>query len=714
MDLSKLSDSELKALYDQSRQPAADVSKMSDDELKAAYSATKPLKRVYITGEPPTGEAPPQTGFQQAVETGKGYLRAADTGIASGVAGLVGAPRTLTDLGAAGIKAASDLASDFIGTKRYEPPATPGPAAKWLNENLPRAEDIEQSYAKYQGRDKPYEPQGDVERAIKTVGEFSVGGGAGAASRAGAVARTVVPALASEVAGRASEGEWYEPGARLAGALLGAGGLAVAQRMNPRQINTVLREHLPPDVTPQHVAAAERLMQDAERAGGPRLSWPEALSQVAGRPVLTDMLRHIEASPQSAPRMNEFFADRPQRVEGAVRQQAAEISPVTNYDPSGIGPEVGRTADTYLRDFKAAINDATRPLYQRSAGELLTPHEFYAIRAVPGFEAAANAVRANPQLNRHVAQLPMNSVGFLNQVKIQLHEMADNAASPVTQGRSATVASGLSSDEAAVRQAAIRASNRQSGTYEQALNFQEQARRDYLQPLLDGPLGKLAAKDQTTKSAIDVLFPSGPEANSQREIANAVAVLHSRSPRATQDVVRAYVEKTFNQSAKDLQTGPNQAGGAKFRRDLVGDPQQRANLQAAIEALPNGQERWRGFDRMLDVLEATGTRQGIGSKTAYNQALEKGMDARGAFAAITKGPLGGLDRFAGVIDRWRYGQNLNSLADVLTDPRSGQMLRDIAAAPPASQRAHSLMVRLMTFANASEFARERKDKDQSQ
>lgn len=692
MDLSKLSDSELEALYNKSKQPPPDVTKMSDDELQRAYEATKGLPRVRIS----TAKTP----LQETVETGKGLVNALDTGIASGVAGLVGAPRALSDLGAAGIKYASDKVADFIGADRYEPGA-PGPVTRALD-YLPRAEDVEQSYAKYQGREKPYEPQGDVERAVKTVGEFAVPGG-GAGGRVAKAAGVVVPALVSELGGRATEGEWYEPGVRFLGAVLGGGSVAALRRMNPQQVNTILREHLPPDITPQHVAAADRLMQDSVAMGGPQLTWPEAMSQVAGRPVLTDMQRHLEASPQSAPRMNEFFADRPQRVENAVRQQAQQMSPGANVDPSGIGPELGRTSETYLQDVRRTINEATRPLYQRAENELLTPQEFYAVRALPGFNEAARAVRTNNQLNRHVAHLPINSVGFLNQVKIQLHEMADNAASPITQGRSATVASGLQTDEAAVRQAAINASNRNSGAYQQALDFQEQARRDYLQPLLDGPLGKLAAKDQTTASALDTLFPKSADAlpQGQHELANAVAILHSRSPRATADAVRAYVEKTFNQSARDLQTGPNQAGGAKFRRDLVGDPQQRANLRAVIEALPNGQERWQGFERMLDVLEATGTRQGIGSKTAYNQALEKGLDARGAWAAVSKGPFGGLSRFADTIDRWRYGQNLNQIADILTNPRSAALLRSIAGAPTGSQRATSGVMRLIAYANAS-------------
>src|SRR3954470_5601312 len=120
MDLSKLSDDELRALYNQHKQPPTDVSKMTDEELKAAYAAQP--------------KAP--TGLQQTLDTAKGIYNAADAGMASGVAGLAGAPRFLSDLGAAGIRKASDAISDFTGMERYDP-KTQGPVKTWLDENLP-------------------------------------------------------------------------------------------------------------------------------------------------------------------------------------------------------------------------------------------------------------------------------------------------------------------------------------------------------------------------------------------------------------------------------------------------------------------------------------------------------------------------------------------------------------------------------------------------
>ena len=133
--------------------------------------------------------------------------------------------------------------------------------------------------------------------------------------------------------------------------------------------------------------------------------------------------------------------------------------------------------------------------------------------------------------------------------------------------------------------------------YETALNIESQGRRQFLEPLMQGPLGNLAKKDMTTKKAIEVMFPASPIANSEREIETAVRAIASRHPTAARDLVRAHAETTFNEAAQSLQGGANSFGGAKFAATIAGNPQQRANLEAAVVASgPNGQRVWNGFN----------------------------------------------------------------------------------------------------------------------
>lgn len=204
-------------------------------------------------------------------------------------------------------------------------------------------------------------------------------------------------------------------------------------------------------------------------------------------------------------------------------------------------------------------------------------------------------------------------------------------------------------------------------------------------------------------SDADALFPKNPLPHSEIEIAETVGKLAERKPRAAADLVRVHIESTFNQAAKDLQTGANQAGGAKFRAQLIANPQARANLQAAVEALPHGAERWRGFNKFLDILEATGTRQGIGSRTAYNDMFIEMQKAGGAVqtgAKVAAQPLSFLRPLADKYEQWKLGKNLSEAARILTDPRSANMLRALVRTRDG-RRSAALAVRLLTYADAS-------------
>jgi hypothetical protein len=544
-----------------------------------------------------------------------------------------------------------------------------------------------------------YKPQTVAGEYAQTAGEFlpaAIGGPGGAVAR---TARVLVPAATSETAGQLTKGTRAEPVARFLGALAGGGATALASR--PGTAARSIADALPEGITEPMVVQADRLMQEAAQRGI-QLAWPEALSQVAGRPVLTNMMRHLEASPQTEGQMAAFFGDRAPNVEGAVRQELGNIAPV-NPNPSSVGPAVGRAAEGTLEDVRGAINNAARPFYQSAETVLLDAPTMERVRALPGYQAARDAVRGDPQLNRYVANLPEESVGFLNEVKKQLDNAAQHAAEPLnTQGRNMQRSAGFGQDATAVRD--IASSVPTSTAYPTALAIESVGRERFLQPLLDGPLGKIAGRDTTTKNAIDALFPRNPLPNSQNEISTTVSALAHRNERAARDLVRAHAESTFNEAARDLQTGPNQANGAKFAVAVAGNPQQRANLQAAVEALPNGQQRWQGFNQLLDVLEATGTRQGVGSRTAYNAEINKAQGAGGLArdaAKVGANPTRLLQPLIDRYDQWKLGRNLGQLATILTDPNSANMLRAIARAPVDSSQAISLATRLVTYANAS-------------
>jgi hypothetical protein len=556
---------------------------------------------------------------------------------------------------------------------------------------LPTSQDIQGLIEKVTG---PFrKPQNQAEEDAQTVGEFlpaALMGPGGIARKV--VMQDAIPAAASIVAGRYSDQNPYVKA--LAGFL---GGGAGAIMSGPGSAEKILRGQLPDFVTEAHIDRAGRLIEHAQQRGI-ALTWPEALSRVTGHPVLTDTQRILESHGQTRPQMQEFFAHRPAQVEGAARAEFDRMGALPA-SPSTIGPQAREVADNALSGVRRQINDAAQPFYHAAEGVQLTPAEMSHVRSIPGWTEARDAVRNNPQINWRVQHLPDNSVGFLNAVKKHFDQAAENAASKFNPGKNKEVQSSNEMAASAVRQIG----EVKSADYQIALEIQRQGQEQFLNPLLQGPLGKLAKKDTTTQKAITALFPENPVPGTEGEIRNAVFALARQRPAVAEALVRAHVEMVFNQAARDLQGGANQFAGAKFAVKLAGGAQQRENLRAAIEALPNGTARWEGFEHLLDVMAATGARQPKGSLTAFNQMEVQSMTTGGIQELASKGlSPGKWMSFANdAFKSWSLGRNLDQLARIITDPRSGNAIRQIIRIPAGSDRALIAVGRLIAQLGAS-------------
>ena len=438
---------------------------------------------------------------------------------------------------------------------------------------------------------------------------------------------------------------------------------------------------------------AGQLMEAAQQRGV-ALTWPEAVSQVTngGATGMTGLQRVVEGSQGGQGVMGPFMAQRPSQITSAAASELDNIA-AQSRAPSTIGPAVGAAAESRINDVRGAINTATDPLYSAASGVRLSPQDMARVRALPGYQEAADAVRKTPQLARYVQGLPDDSVGFLNEVKKYLDTAAENAAAPINTGRNMQVSAGYGLDAAAVKQAGEAASPQ----YAQALAAQQHLRQQYLEPLMQGPLGRLADKSIETKKAIGVLFPSNPLAGSAGEISDAVGALASKNPTAARQLVRAHVESVFNEATQQIQAGANQFGGAGFVAALRGNPQQAENLAAAIQGVAGPQVR-QGFDEFLNVVAATGQRQRIGSQTAFNQAvqgeLQKGGAVGEAVNAVATAGIKLPGRITKAYEEWRLGRNTEQIARLITDPNALAMFRRLAQAAPGSSQAQAIAARL--------------------
>lgn len=544
-----------------------------------------------------------------------------------------------------------------------------------------------------------YEPTSTAGKFSSAAGEFAPGGAIGRAENIvrNVIGYGIIPGLASEGAGQAFKGSAAEPYARAAGAIGAGFGTAAAQRLGSAER---LVKNATEGMTPAQLDQMEALFLQAQREGIP-ISRAEAAQAVThGSTGLGDLQHTIEGMGG----MKQFYAQRPAQNEAAARQAFDSIAPPTR-DPSQVGPAAGQAAERVVNDVTQAINRNTRPLYQAAEPQRVGAQVQQALVADPLYARTLREVRGDPALNRTIEHLPDDSVGVIDLVQRRMREQAETARVPGQASTSNLAAANFEDARNVPLAAADTVTGSRpgvAGSYETARNVQAQLREQYLSPLMNGPIGKLAGQDTTTKAAVEALFPANPLAGSSEEIGNTVRALSRQRPGVANDLVRAHAEMTFNEAAQRLASGgPNQSGGAKFAATIRGNSQQAENLESAVRALPQGDQTWRAFNSILDVMEAQQFRQATGSRTAFKipgvEDLRSGGALNNAGRAIATGGIKLPQKVSAAIDNWNLGRNLDEIANMLTDPALGQEFRRLATVPAGSQQSVALLSRLVNM-----------------
>jgi len=543
-----------------------------------------------------------------------------------------------------------------------------------------------------------HQPQTTAGEYAKTAGEFAASSPMIEGGLLAKTLQTIGPAVVTEFAGQKAReiAPEYEPYVRAGAAVLSGGAAAIpVTRSAPKSVAASHMTHVSDDA----VLAAGKLMQDAQ-GRGVALTWPEAIAQITGdASSLTTLQRFVESSEAGGEVMRGFMARRPSQVEQAGRSAFDEIAPPIS-NPSSIGPEAARAAQAVIDDTQTAINAATRPAYDAAKATVIDPASLQSLMADPLYASTLKEIRGNPALNRTIAQLPDDSVGVVDLVQRRMREAAENARAPGQASTSNLAAANFESARAPAIAAAEAATGGQGGAYAVAREAQAQLRSKYLQPLIDGPLGRIAQTSEG-KAAIDALFPANPLPGSARETGVAVAALVNKSGPAAERLVRAHVESIFNEATQRLQSGANEFGGAKFAAVLTGNPEQKANLEAAIRALPNGDVRWDGFNRFLEVLEATGQRKGQGSPTNSYGQMQESLSRGGKVGEVASLASGGFlklpERLKQGYERYRLGKGTEELARLFTDPRALPVFRALAREATNTTKAQALTARLLAI-----------------
>jgi hypothetical protein len=107
-----------------------------------------------------------------------------------------------------------------------------------------------------------------------------------------------------------------------------------------------------------------------------------------------------------------------------------------------------------------------------------------------------------------------------------------------------------------------------------------------------------------------------------------------------------------------------------------------------------GDDVANGVSRLLDIFEAQGRRQRIGSQTSFNtlalQDLERGTPIGRIGEAAATGALKLPQMAREAIQRWRMGSNLDTLARLATDPNAAGLFRRLARETNGARAAQTI------------------------
>lgn len=631
----------------------------------------------YQTAEPPAADGPwgrytapdpVQMSVDKSVsDTGRmstmeDVLRSAATGAGEGVAQSVGLIGDVTS--------GADMLGEWVGDQLGLEPLSPDQKETMKRPmglpdiTPPTTAEVEAATGLDQVKHEPQTTAGEYARTVAQFATPTAVGGVRSALKYGAV-----PGLASETAGQATEGTPLETPARIIGALTGGGVMAFLSR--PTQASAALKNAMPEGVTNNDIMKADSLMAQGKRVGVD-LTWPEALHKVTnGRVDITNLQRILEQNRGSRPILTDMLGQRPaQTAAGMDEAMNALTIGAHRTDPVRAGLAIQKASGDAIDGVRKRINAATKPYYDAAATDMLDDATFSALKRDPLYEDALQAVRNDPVHSRFIQGLPDRSVGVQNEIKKHLDRVASTAA---TKGDNAGAAV---YGEAAgdVRGAAVDA----SPNYKTAVEEQAKQRADQLAPIEASPLGPMSKTSDILKQGRAVLS-SAPAEGSEAVVRDTISLLSKRAPHESFMLVRSHLKNQFDEATQSLIAGPNEWGGAKFAATIRGNPQQAKNLEAAVRALPDGDIRWEGLNEFLEVLEATGRRQRPGSMTAFNQEALKDLGKGGLTVEAARSIRSVGNRLFDFYEGWRVGKNSEALARIITDPRSGPMLKKLAS-----------------------------------
>ena len=472
---------------------------------------------------------------------------------------------------------------------------------------------------------------------------------------------------------------------------MGAGGQAIGigagKALNRNAVRDVAKTQ-----TPEAQAMINELMGKSKQEGI-QLT-PAELTNLKS---LKGQQNFLGDSPRSADTMGDFYTKRnTEQVPQAVNKMLGKISPIESTE---VGAQNLQRGAAEAIDFaKGERMAASTDLYKEVFPKKIPPSHFQKLAGTNNIiRNAINGANKDEVTMYYVSkyqqetgkEISKNSVGFLDAVKQSLDGKAKAAAASGNNK-----AAKAYSDSAEQLRTQIDSMVPKYGEARAAYAGESPA----VDALTKGEVGLAAGKKPTQLDTIpSTIFETGPNAVKT----NRAAYVKAGKEQEWNDGLRSHLQSKFDQASKEFKTG-NTNPGASFRAKVFGTDKQKAAMQNAMSP-----DQWAGFNRLMDVLEASGRVTQGGSRTYFagEQGREMASQAMGLSGKAAQNALDipGIPRRLGnFVQDVKLGKHSEKLAEIVTSPDAMKQLKQLKALNPRSVKAMGIVFQLLTQYGISE------------
>lgn len=474
--------------------------------------------------------------------------------------------------------------------------------------------------------------------------------GAAAASGAGA-------GVGSEVAGKVQTGnESLDALVRIGGTFAGGmapGGVAALRGTAGDRAAAAIK-----GVTAEQMKAADKRAKLAAALENPVTGF-EAIQSVTGiNPKMQTIQRVTEQADAAAKTLTPMMQNRPKANSIMFNKAVDQLAAPETY-PDTLAGSLKTSAEKSITAARKAGNAKAEPYYTNSSNNpanRVPSSTWNMLAADDGVLAALKTVKNDPYAGLQGAS--EGSLQWLDQAKKHL----DSQIEVARRSGDNFAASQMS----AARDKIVSAADAAFPDYAKARAIVAQNMQENVIPMEQSQVGKLSRSDDFEAQARTFL-PRKPKDVNEAVVERTVDTINEQDP----DIIRHFLAQDLRGDFNEANQGTNPMGGAQFGKLVADNPQQRANL---IAALRKSGAPIEPFENALDIFHAQNYKPPVNSATMANANEQSLMSGRRVADVL-------MGRVRPMVDNWRNGWATKGMADALAaGPDTVMRIEELARA----------------------------------